>query len=367
MKDLAASINHINEYFKDPKGKITLGIDGIVDEVWQIISSRKNPDEYILFEKMKDFAKSVYDCGEGGYANEILPKRRIYGGFTANTGKAVKRLGGSPVLLGMFGKEGGVDPAFEEFLEEGKLFTVAEAPVCQIFEFADGKLILPYIAERMHFNWETLVDVVSWDGLKEAFTNVDVVGLGYWSSMPHFDEILSKLCEHFLIGQGSRLFFDFADIRKRSREALEHTLYLLAELNEQVPMTLSLNENEAAILYSYMGREFSDDGVKALKDTVYTQQQMGLDELIVHTPHFAVGATANNEAELVKQQRCEAPVITTGAGDNFNGGYLTACVKEDALSLAERLFVGNTVTRFYVRNGYSPDVKDLESEMQLAV
>jgi len=79
----------IKDYFDQLEGKITLGLDGFVDEVWQVLSKRTSRADYILFDRMRDFAKSVYDCGEGGYANEIIRKRRFYGGFTANTGKAL--------------------------------------------------------------------------------------------------------------------------------------------------------------------------------------------------------------------------------------------------------------------------------------
>ena len=361
MGEWTASAERIIQYFEKPQGKITLGIDGIIDEVWQIISLRSSPDEYVLFEKMKDFAKSVYDCGEGGYANEIISKRRTYGGFTANTGKAIGRLGGTPTLLGMFGKDDGVDPVFGEFKDTYKLFTVGKAPVCQIFEFSDGKIMLPFIAERMDFNWNVLVNTVTWDKLREAFEDADMIGLGYWSSMPAFDEILSNICKHFLAGKNVRMFFDFADIRKRPKKALENTLQLLTRLNKQIPMTLSLNENEAELLCAYMGNTFSDDGAKALDAAAYIQETIDLNELIVHTPHFAVAATATEGKALVAQQHCKHPVMTTGAGDNFNGGYIMASLKSGALSLEERLFVGNAVTNFYVSKGYSPDKKDLEA------
>jgi len=55
--------------------------------------------------------------------------------------------------------------------------------------------------------------------------------------------------------------------------------------------------------------------------------------------------------------------ITTGAGDNFNGGYISACMRYGALNLRERLFVANAVTGSYVRNGVSPDRGALREEI----
>jgi sugar/nucleoside kinase (ribokinase family) len=350
----------IQGYFERPLGKVTLGIDGIVDEVWQIVASRTGPDEYELYGKMKAFTQALYECGEGGFSNEIVRKRLSYGGFTANTGKAVRMLGAKPVLLGMFGDGGKVHKVFEEFDTDSgyRLFNVGSAPVCHIFEFGDGKIIFPWMQDRNRFNWESLAAAMPREAMDEAFGGTDVLGLGYWSSMQAFDSIVSKLCGRYGI---KRMFFDFADIRKRSRQALDQTLQLLKKLNEQVPMTLSLNENEAELLYSGMGRAFAPESAEL--DTAYIRQQIGLDELIVHTPYFAVASSVNEGTALSMQRHCENPVITTGAGDNFNGGYIVASSVKGCLPLSERLLVGNAVTAFYVRCGHSPDKEGLFNEL----
>jgi len=358
------NVERISNYFDNLEGQITLGIDGFVDEVWQVLSKRTNRTDYKLFDKMRDFAKSVHDCGEGGYANEIIRKRRSYGGFTANTGKAVGKLGGNPTLIGMFGKES-VDQVFREFQETYVAISVADPAICQIFEFTDGKLMLPYIEETMDFNWSTLIAALPDKKLAKAL-DADIVAIGYWSQIPAFDDLIVKLCENYLItGRCRRMFFDFADIRKRDQQSLEHTLKILADLNPQMPMTLSLNEHEAALLFSYYGRNFNwEKSENAEKDVDYVRQRTGLDELIVHTPYFAVASTINEGTAIVLQQYCKNPIITTGAGDNFNGGYLAASLGQGQLSLEERLFVGNATTGFYIKNGYSPNKVDLISEMR---
>lgn len=336
------------------QGKITFGIDGFVDEVWQVLANRFSRTDYLLFDKMRDFAKSVYDCGEGGYANEIIRKRRSYGGFVANTGKTAGRLGADVSMLGMFGADS-IDPVFKGFVDEFKVISVADPAVCQIFEFTDGKLMLPFIEGAMDYSWEKLRRV---PGLEEAM-DADIVAIGYWSQLHEFDDIVTKLCENFLIkGRCQRMFFDFADIRKRDQGSLERTLQVLAGLD--MPMTLSLNEHEGGLLFSYLGRNFDwEDSSKAEDHIEYVRKETGLDELIIHTPYFAVAATAREGVATVMQEYCKNPVITTGAGDNFNGGYLAACL--DKRGLTERLAVGNAVTGFYVRNGYSPSQDDLRS------
>ena len=68
------------DYYSQPRGKVLIGIDGFVDEVWQVVEMRENVEKYTLREKMRGFGQAIVDCGEGGMLNEIVLKRRSYGG-----------------------------------------------------------------------------------------------------------------------------------------------------------------------------------------------------------------------------------------------------------------------------------------------
>jgi len=364
MNDAAGSVdvNEISRLMNAPGGKVLLGIDGYIDEVWLVVLSRSSRENYRLFEKMADLGESIMKCGGGGYSNEILRKRRTYGGFTANTGKAVSRLGVTIEMLGMFGSKG-VDPVFQEFAEKNKLISVGEPGISTIYEFTDGKIMFPYVNEIMGFTWDSLIKAFDENELKKLYLDADVIAMGYWSLFPAFDEIVEKLCGFGLNKtKRQRMFFDFADIRKSERTPLDKTLAMLAELNKGVPMTLSLNEHEAALLYSYHGEALDQreapDAVKAEK----IRAAAGLNELVVHTPYYAASVSAADGYAVVKQHYCEAPVITTGAGDNFNGGYLAAMLK--GLPPAARLMTANATTYLYVSRGYSPELSEVLEELK---
>ena len=363
----------IVEGFAKPGGKITLGIDGFIDEVWQIIESRANNDEYRLYRRMIDFSQTLAGCDEGGFSNEIIRNRRSAGGFTANTGRAVSRLGVGFSLLAMFGKDG-VDPVFAELDATGNLVSVGDPGICQIYEFADGKLMFPYIQEIMKFNWRSLTEAVDEGELKKLFAGSDIIAIGYWSLLPAFNEIVENICG-LLRGCGGggcggdggdrqrRMFFDFADIRKRDRASLETTLEKLAGLGSRIPMTLSLNEHEATLLYSYYGEEFdTQDGEGADARTERVRSAIGIDELVAHTPYFAAAASAKEGCCVTPQNYCTSPLITTGAGDNFNAGYLAALLK--GLPMPERLTVANAVTYLFVSRGRSPGIDEVFEEIK---
>lgn len=361
MKD---SIDRICRYFETQKGKVTLGIDGFVDEVWEVVKVRMSPTSYELYDKMRDFAKSVLDVGEGGYANEVIRKRRSHGGFTAHTGEAVDNLGVDLTLVGMFGVDP-IDPVYQVFSDTCKVYSVGPTGLCPTLEFADGKILLPYSEEIVNVDWAQVSAVLSGDELRAAFGEADIVGIAYWSLLNNFNDLVTNLCEN-VVKPGARMFFDFADIRKRSRQALLDSLAVLAALNHKTPMILSLNEHEAGILFSYYDKQFDwKNPESADRDIEYIRQRAGLDELIVHTPYFAVAATASEGTAVVLQNYCENPVITTGAGDNFNGGYVSASAQRGALSLTERLLVANAVGYAYVSNGHSPDRAMLKDALEL--
>ena len=360
-QDYKIDYGRIAGSFGDTGGSIVLGIDGFIDEVWQIIASRASSDEYKLYERMLDFSETLVKCDEGGFSNEIIRKRRSYGGFTANTSKAVSRLGIPVTMLGMFGQNG-VDQVFAGFSGTNRLISVGAPGICQIYEFSDGKLMLPYIQEVMGFNWKSLTSAVDESELKALFMDADLIALGYWSLMPAFNEIVAGICR--LIWDSDkkqRMFFDFADIRKRDRQSLESTLQHLAAADKQVPMTLSLNEHEAALLFSYYGETLVEEITGAGAQTEKIRNIIGLDELVVHTPYFAAAASAPEGYVAVPQHYCTSPVITTGAGDNFNGGYLASYLK--GLNMAERLAVANAVTYQYVSLGHSPDKDEMLAEL----
>jgi hypothetical protein len=353
------AVKKISDSFKELKGNITLGIDGYIDEVWQIVEERAGLDEYTLYNKMKNFGEAIVKCRDGGFAQEIVRIRRSYGGFTGNTGNALGRLGVNPVMIGMYG-ENAIDPVFEQLNDKCELISLGAAAICHIYEFEDGKIMFPHLEKILSFNWGDLQNNVEFNKIEEIFLNSDIIALGYWSSMPSFDELVSKVCENYVEeGRCKKMFFDFADIRKRDKKSLLYTLDCLVELNKIVPMTLSLNENEAELLFSYYGRDFDERQLE--KSLVDVRKKINIEEIVVHTPYVAAASNEKEGFAKARNRYCHNPVITAGAGDTFNGGYLAATL--GMLSVWERLITANATTAFYVRKGYAPSIADLITEI----
>ena len=362
------SVERIVNYYDNQKGNITMGYDGFVDEVWNITRPGGTGDSR-FFEKISDFANALLERGSGGMGFGSVMKRRSHGGFTANTGKAVGHLGGNLTLLGAFGLDE-IDSAYDE-LRGFNIISLGEPTYNTIYEFLDGKVFMgSHKVDRkptVPRTWDFFVKTMGMDGLRKAFSDADVVGFGYLGNVQVFEEIITNLVNNFLAeGRCSRMVYDFGNIQGRSKDEVLGILKSLSVLNKKVPMTLSMNEHEGKILFSYLGRDFTWDKPlpSAENDIAYVRDQVDLDELLIHTPFFAIGASASEGAAVVKQRNATETVITTGAGDNFNGGYISTCVQKGVLSLPERLFTANAVTGSYVRNGNSPKKDALRTEME---
>jgi hypothetical protein len=295
-------------------------------------------------------------------ANELIKKRRSCGWFTANTGRAIGKLNMSTIMMGMYGKEV-MDPIFNEFKERCTLISLGDPVISNVLEFTDGKIMMPYLNELLNFTWSDLVNLLGDEKLKNIFANADIVSLGYWSNMPTFDEFITKLNDNYLIEKSpKRMFFDFANIKKRSVEAIKETFVVLGNLNDKIPMTLSLNEHEAVLLFSYYDKELSEDPETVAKTAAAIREQINLDELIIHTPHYAVAASKSEGIAISMQDYCLNPAITTGAGDTFNGGYICSSIGD--LNISERLAMSNATTRFYITNGFPPNRDELIEEIK---
>jgi len=343
---------NLADYLTTVKGKVVLGVDGFIDEVWQVLETRTDVSSYQVVEHMKQFGELITEHGSGGLARELIRKRRSCGGFTANTGRAVGTLGIDTTLVGCFGKDK-IDSAFDEF-KSYKCISAGDPAISNILEFSDGKIMLPNLENLLNLDWLQFKRIL--DNNAGIFDGVDVIGLGYWSNMPDFDNMLVKLVDSFSTTKPSRMFFDFANVTKKSVSDLKQTLSVMSKLNKKIPMTLSLNEHEGLLLFEHYGIPGAIDTDEITAKLSDLRDKVGIDEIIIHTPHLAAIATPKEQV-CVMQNFVENPIRTAGAGDSFNGGYIVSCLGN--LKAAERLTIANAVTKFYLENGKPPEREQL--------
>lgn len=346
-------LNKIAAKLAEMDGSISMFADGFIDEQWSLVNSRISMDKVELIGKMTQFADRINAVGTGGMGIELIKKRVVFGGFTANIGHAAASLGVKTTMAGLFG-EGEVMPVFDELQKLAKMVTLGAPSITHALEFDDGKILMTNMEAVLGMRWSRIKDALGVDEIVKMLTDSDIVGVGYWSLMPAFDEIVEELIKIMPNdGKDRRFFYDFADFNRRDRNSLVETLKTLKELNKKVPMTLSVNEHEAAVLFEICGDTFDGDIEGKTKKV---RGELGLDELVIHTPHFAAAASPLGAA-YVPQAYVEKPVRTAGAGDTFNGGYIAASLAK--LDMAERLYTANAGVTYFLNTGTPPAQQDL--------
>ena len=354
-----------SDYINNISGKVMLGCDGFVDETYEIVEVRQSLTEYSTMDKLKDFGELLVARADGGVGLELVPTRRCEGGFGINTGRIMAILGLKPTLPGLYGKNE-LDSAFVEFKDSCDLLSLGDPALTIALEFGDGKVLMSNLEAVSSLTWDDFEKHFGDEKLKEIFSDVDILGLGYWSLTADFDGFFKGFMDQYeTIAPPRRMFFDFADIKKKSSESFMKSLELIKSYNSKIPMSLSLNEHEVFELFSRIGVDCSEETPEAIASALsIARQKIGLDELIVHTREFAVASNAADGEAFALQERQSDVIRTAGAGDSFNGGYISASLGN--LPIKERLVVANAATAFFVTHATGPTKEELIAQIEQA-
>jgi hypothetical protein len=358
-------MKNYTDFLHNLQGKILLGCDGFVDETYQIVEVRKSPTDFTPMQNLRQFGELIVARADGGVGVELVPKRRCEGGFAINTGRVAAFLGLKPLLPGLYGGQA-IDPAYEEFVDICELASLGDPALTIALEFGDGKILMSDLAAVSSLGWKDFETHFGPEKLKDMFSGVDILGLGYWSLTANFDEILLGFMQQYdSATPPRRMFFDFADIKKKSSESFIKSLELIASFNGKIPMTLSLNEHEVLELFSRVGVVLPELNPAAIAPSLaMAREKIGFDELVVHTPEFGVVASASQGEAYAMQERQTNVIRLAGAGDSFNGGYVCASLGD--LTPKERLVVANAVAAFFVTHATAPTKEELLVQIEKA-
>lgn len=353
------------DYLHNLRGKVLLGCDGFVDETYEIVEVRKSPAEFVPMRRLRQFGELLVARADGGVGVELVPKRRCEGGFGINTGRVAACLGLRPVLPGLYGKAA-IDPAYHPFQDNCELLSLGDPALTIALEFGDGKVLMSNLEAVSSLTWEDVKNHFGETKLRELFAGVDILGLGYWSLTANFDGLFQGFMDQYVgATPPRRMFFDFADIKKKSSESFLRSLEMIRAHNARIPMSFSLNEHEVMELFARVGvpRPELKPAAVAAALTV-AREKIGFDELVVHTPEFGAASSAREGEAYAIQERQTKIVRLAGAGDSFNGGYLCASLGE--LPLKQRLVVANAVTAFFVTHATGPTREQLLAQIEKA-
>ncbi|QTL99761.1 hypothetical protein GM661_18270 [Iocasia frigidifontis] len=340
--------------------KVILGWDGFVDNVWHLVEERNSATDYQIMESMLTLNQRIKEVAGGGLSTEILKKDQRAGGFSANTGRVLGKLGIDTTLISLFGDKK-INKRFSNLVEMTEVISLGDPCIAHIFEFADGKLMFPANQNIRNMDWEKIKNKVGLAKLIDLIEEADLIGLGYWANMPYYHTICKGIKKEVgpkLSRKSRQLFMDFGNVKKRSAQDLAFICSSLSQLEEYFKLTLSFNRSELLDTAKALGIVTEHIKMELVEILDKVREKTRISNVVVHTNRFA--ASSNQEGiKILKQPYCENPVVTTGAGDTFNGGYILGLLCSNQAE--GRLAIASGTAGYFIRNGIPPSREELIS------
>lgn len=349
-----------------PARRALVGLDGFVDTIVKPVATRTGQGEaFRPIASIPEFAARIAGAAGKSTNLEFFPLMDKLGGNGPIMAAALLAGGTRVTYVGSLGKPA-LHPVFQNFAAKAEVISLCEPATTIAVEFGDGKLMLGQLRSLDSITLPKIDEVVGAEKFRADLAASDLVALVNWTMIPNMTSIFRDLVTSVLptlparpAGAAPRtFFFDLADPEKRTREDLLEALNLIARFGAFGNVTLGLNLKEAQQVTAVLGLASPDKDEGSLRTAcAAVRETLGLATVVIHPRESAACATAAGAA-WVPGPYCENPVITTGAGDHFNGGFsqgqLLGLDPESCLAL------GVCTSGHYVRTSESPTLDDIE-------
>lgn len=343
-----------------PSARVTVGLDGFVDEIISVVDKRVSPGQYTPFATMSAFAAHIAK-GAGISTNAEMVVRQVkLGGNGPIMANALAVLGAPVRYIGNLGYPH-LHPAFAEFAGRAEVHSIAEPGHTDALEFEDGKLMLGKIQSLNEITWGTIRQRVGDQKLRDLFSQATLVGLQNWTMIPAMTDIwhhvLDEICPQLPARPRRTLFLDLADPERRQTADILAALGAIKRFQKYFDTYLGLNEKEAfeiGHVLQYGGATTGEEAVKSVGCHVFDWLQ--ISGVVVHPRQYAL-VVSGDGMSVVHGPFTAKPAISTGGGDHFNAGFCLGKIVDADNDVA--LQMGTATSGFYVRHAKSPTVNDL--------
>lgn len=352
----ASEFLKINASNLDSK-KVMIGFDAFVDMIVRLVRNNNGADGCDFFEDIGTFGE--YLTTKKGKSCGIEMKERFtkLGGNAAIMSNAIGSIGVKNDCICGFGYPS-IEKVFNEMSSNSKLVTIGTPGYTTALEFDDGKIMLSLRDPVNLLDYDSIVEKLGFDTLSRYFKESDLISMVNWSCMSKFNSIWQNIIENILPSHTPNkkqiIFIDLADISDKPSQLISEGISLMEKFNEHYKVVLGLNENETNSVYKALFPDGQDVSLTDKGSRIFNETN--IDLLVVHTLKTAIAFT---EAGFIEEPNLfvKRPKLSTGGGDNFNAGLCTALLLDATPEAA--LYIANATSGFYVRNGFSPTVKDI--------
>jgi len=344
-----------------------IGLDGFVDEIIHVVDQRQDFNTFSRVQTIGALGERIQRAAGLSANIEFVVAQTKLGGNGPILSNALIEAGVKLTYVGALGKP--IHPVFQPMAGKSeKVYSLCDPGHTDALEFTDGKLMLGKI---------TVLNELTWDNFKGALgtpaeiaamiQEVNLFGMENWTMNPGMSAIWEGMVNEVfpLLGQKpddkkTIAFFDLADPEKRTKDDILLAMALISKFERKFQTILGLNEKELYEIAEVFGVTPAeslpaDKRLEQAARAVY--DKLAIHCLVVHPTKEAV-CCIGDRFSRVAGPYCPNPVLTTGAGDNFNAGF---CLGQ-ALGLTgeEALAVGVATSGYYVRNARSPKFGELQ-------
>jgi sugar/nucleoside kinase (ribokinase family) len=349
-----------------PVRSALVGLDGFVDTIVTPVAQRAGQgDAFTPIHTISEFAQRVAGAAGKSTNIEFYPLMDKLGGNGPIMAAALLAAGTHVTYIGSLGRPS-LHSVFLDFASRAEVISLCDPATTIAAEFGDGKLMLGQLRSLDHITLETIEEVMGAEKFRATLASADLVSLVNWTMIPNMTAILRSLVEDVLptmVPRDGRIFFfDLADPEKRSRADLLEVLEIIARFGSFGSVTLGLNLKEAQRVHAELGfapLAVSEDDLRSICADI--RSHLNLHAVVVHPRESAACATEDGTF-WVPGPYTDHPLITTGAGDHFNAGFMQG----QMLGLAPEVCLGLGVctSGYYVRTAQSPSLEDLEKFLE---
>ena len=333
-----------------------VGFDGFVDKIVSPVDKVDYENNLKhLIPTITDFANRVASAAGKSANIELSEKLDKLGGNGPIMANAQLSLGLGVRYVGALGATD-IHPLFKDFSKATQAVSLADPGVTHALEFEDGKIMLGTMQSLEDVNYENLINKVGKNELIEIFENADSISLVSWTMLTKLTEVFKQLTKNILpkLSKKKYFFFDLADPEKRTDSEILEVLNLLKDFEPYGKVVLGLNLRESSQVANLLKIDDQDEDLSLRAKAI--KEALSVNCVVIHPVESAHCASDEGTFNLVGPY-CEKPKITTGGGDHFNAGFITA--KLLGLSDLASLAVAVSTSGYYVRNAQSPTYQNI--------
>ena len=340
--------------------KVFVGLDGFIDEILHVVDIRFSSDSYKRIPTIQAYADRIAH-GSGMSTNiELVSQQIKMGGNGPILANALLNYSVEVTYMGAAGFPD-LDPTFHALNRCNEIICLSPPAVTDALEFNDGKIIASKLASLSAVTWENIRRHCSLPQLIALFEGCNYLVFSNWSmivGMNHIWEEFLKTVEPGITASAKTVFFDLADPEKRTKEDLQIALSHITNFTKAgFRVTLSMNLKEACEISEALGKTITDyQGADTQEILDFLSGRLGISCLVIHLVDHACCRQDNTYYE-VPGPYCKEPKLTTGAGDNFNAGFLYGLMQN--FSYTDCLYMGCATSGYYVRHAKSPVIQEL--------